>query len=142
MKGMEPREPTPGRIPSELITTTPRSPQNRSVPLDAAVGVAALGFGAVSFLAREANRVVKPLAELALHPPLVPQRLHPARVVEMLAGYGQATTTVVGGDLGKVLDRGGPVRGQGGARPARPEPRSSASGSTSTGSSPRSTSAR
>src|SRR4051812_29716225 len=86
--GMEPREPTLGPFPSEPLTATARSPLKRSVPLDAAVGVAALGFGAASFLVREANRVVRPIAEIALRPPLVPKRLQPARLIDLLSAYG------------------------------------------------------
>jgi hypothetical protein len=71
-----------------------------TVTLAGAVSVAA---GAAASATRALGRVALPLARTALHPPLVPERLHPARMVDALAERGQDALGLAGSDLERLI---------------------------------------
>ena len=71
-------EPHPGTSPA------------RSVPdaVDAALGVAALATNAAVSVTRLFVRAAAPVGRLFMRPPILNERLHPARVVEAFADRG------------------------------------------------------
>ena len=60
------------------------------VAVDAALGAAAIATKATLSVTRQFARVAAPIGRLVMHPPVLNERLHPARVVDALAdrGYG------------------------------------------------------
>ena len=77
----------------------------RTVPaaVDAALGAAALATSAAVSLTRLLARAAAPVRRLVMHPPVLDERLHPARVVEALAGRGHLARTSAGADLNRII---------------------------------------
>ena len=77
----------------------------RTVPaaVDAALGAAALATSAAVSMTRLLARAATPVGRLVMHPPLLDERLHPARVVEALAGRGHLARTSAGADLNRII---------------------------------------
>ena len=82
-----------------------RNPSARTVPaaVDAALGAAALATSAAVSMTRLLARAAAPVGRLVMHPPLLNERLHPARVVEALAGRGHLARTSAGADLNRII---------------------------------------
>ena len=81
------------------------NPSARTVPaaVDAALGAAALATSAAVSMTRLLARAAAPVGRLVMHPPLLNERLHPARVVEALAGRGHLARTSAGADLNRII---------------------------------------
>ena len=81
------------------------NPSGRTVPaaVDAALGAAALATSAAVSMTRLLARAAAPVGRLVMHPPLLNERLHPARVVEALAGRGHLARTSAGADLNRII---------------------------------------
>jgi hypothetical protein len=77
----------------------------RAVPaaVDAAVGAAAMATNTAVAVTRLFARAAAPIGRRVMHPPLLHERMHPARVVEALAGRGQLARTSTGTDLNRVI---------------------------------------
>lgn len=73
------------------------------VPLDAAVGAAAIAGGLVGSLTRRLAFAARPVGEVILHPPLLPAHLHPARAVDALADRGRVAMVGGGADLERLI---------------------------------------
>lgn len=73
-------------------------------PVDAAFGAAALGVATAFRVGRGAGAALRPVAHVALHPPVVPEDLHPARWVEALARVGADRRTSAVREISKGLD--------------------------------------
>ncbi len=65
--------------------------------------LAAALTGAAVLAARGAARIVVPLGHIALHPPLVPERLHPGRALDALTDRGREALTSTGDDLHRLV---------------------------------------
>jgi hypothetical protein len=65
--------------------------------------LAAALTGAAVLATRGAARIVVPLGHVALHPPLVPERLHPGRAVDALTDRGREALTSTGSDLHQLV---------------------------------------
>jgi hypothetical protein len=77
----------------------------RTVPVavDAALGAAAIATSAAVSVMRGVARVAAPVARVVMHPPILNERLHPARVVEALADRGNEARTSTDGDLNRII---------------------------------------
>ena len=77
----------------------------RTVPtaVDAAVGVAAAATNAAVSVTRLVGRAAAPVGRLVMHPPLLNERLHPARVVEAFADKGHLARTSANDDLSRII---------------------------------------
>ena len=77
----------------------------RTVPVavDAALGAAAMATNATVWVARRLVRATAPVARMIMHPPLLNERVHPARVVEALADRGHQARTSTGGDIDRII---------------------------------------
>jgi hypothetical protein len=77
----------------------------RAMPaaVDAAVGVAAAATNAAVSVTRLFARAAAPVGRLVMHPPLVNERLHPARVVEAFAERGYLARTSANTDLNRII---------------------------------------
>jgi hypothetical protein len=77
----------------------------RTVPaaVDAALGAAAMATNTAVAVTRLLARVAAPVGRRVMHPPLLDERLHPARVVEALAGRGHVARTSTGVDFSWVI---------------------------------------
>lgn len=86
-----------GDAPSASVEVVRRGSDLPAVPgsFDAAIGAAAVAGGAVAAVARGVGRLARPVGEVVLHPPLVPEALHPARVVDSLVDRGRETRATV-----------------------------------------------
>jgi hypothetical protein len=73
------------------------------VVVDAAVGAAAMAMGAAVLVTRQFARAAAPVWRVVVHPPLLHERLHPARVVEALADRGHEALTSTDGELNRVV---------------------------------------
>jgi hypothetical protein len=71
--------------------------------LDATVGMAASIAGLAVSATRGAARAAIPLGHAVLHPPLVPEPLHPARAVDALSERGREALASAGGELQQVV---------------------------------------
>ena len=71
--------------------------------VDAVLGVAAIPILAAASVTREIARAVAPIGHVVLHPPLIDKRLHPARVVDMLADRGRRARLNAGDDLNRLV---------------------------------------
>jgi len=71
--------------------------------LYAAIGLATVAAGAAVSVTRGLAHAAAPLGRAALHPPLLTERLHPARAVDALAGRGRAAMTSTGLDLEQLI---------------------------------------
>ena len=81
------------------------NPSARTVPaaVDAALGAAALATSAAVSMTRLFARAAAPVRRLVMHPPGLDERLHPARVVEALAGQGHLARTSADADLNRII---------------------------------------
>ena len=81
------------------------SSSERTVPaaVDAALGVAATGMSVAAAMTRRLAQAAAPIGHVVMHPPLLSERLHPARVVEALVYRGHEVRTSSSGDLNLVL---------------------------------------
>jgi len=77
----------------------------RAMPaaVDAAVGVAAAATDAAVSVTRLFARAAAPVGRLVMHPPLVNESLHPARVVEAFADRGYLARTSANTDLNRII---------------------------------------
>ena len=77
----------------------------RTVPaaVDAAVGVAAAATNAAASVTRLVARAAAPVGRMVMHPPLLNESLHPARVVEAFADRGHLARTSAGDDLNRII---------------------------------------
>jgi hypothetical protein len=73
-------------------------------PVDVAIGASARLSGAAAAAARRARPVVEPAARVALHPPLVPTRLHPAQWLASVSREGAEQRVVIEDALARRLD--------------------------------------
>jgi hypothetical protein len=71
--------------------------------VDAAVGVAAAATNAAVSVTRLVGRAAAPVGRLVMHPPLLNERLHPARVVEAFADKGHLARTSANDDLSRII---------------------------------------
>ena len=78
---------------------------DRTVPtaVDAAVGVAAAATNAAVSVTRLVGRAAAPVGRMVMHPPLLNERLHPARVVEAFADKGHLARTSANDDLSRII---------------------------------------
>ena len=76
-----------------------------TVPLavDAALGAAAVATSAAVWVVRRFARAAAPVGRIVMHPPVLTERLHPARVVEALADRGYVARTSTGADLNQII---------------------------------------
>jgi hypothetical protein len=77
----------------------------RGVPaaIDAAAGVAALATTAAVSITRVFARAAAPVGRLVMHPPLLNERLHPARVVDAFADRGQRARILANADINRLV---------------------------------------
>ena len=77
----------------------------RGVPaaVDAAMGAATLATSAAVSLTRLFARAAGPVGRFVLRPPLLDERLHPARVVEAFADRGQRARILANADLNRII---------------------------------------
>jgi hypothetical protein len=77
----------------------------RTVPVavDAALGAAAIATKATLSVTRQFARAAAPIGRLVMHPPVLNERLHPARVVEALVDRGYAARTAADDDLSRIV---------------------------------------
>jgi hypothetical protein len=82
-----------------------RTSSTRTTPaaVDAAVGVAAMAMNATVSVTRILARAAAPVGRLVMHPPILNERLHPARVVEAFADRGQLARTSANADLNRII---------------------------------------
>ena len=71
--------------------------------MDAAIGLAAIAAGAATSVTRGVARAAAPLGRAVLHPPVLTERLHPARAVDALAERGRVAMTSTSGDLERMV---------------------------------------
>jgi hypothetical protein len=73
------------------------------VVVDAAVGAATMAVSATVLVTRQFARAAAPVWRVVMHPPLLNERLHPARVFEALADRGHLARTSTDGELNRVV---------------------------------------
>ena len=73
------------------------------VAIDAALGAAAVATSAAAWVVRRFARAAAGVGGIVMHPPILTERLHPARLVEALADRGRATRTSTGADLNQII---------------------------------------
>ena len=73
------------------------------VAVDAALGAAALAMSAAVSVTRHVGRAAAPVWRVVMHPPLLNERLHPARVVEALVDRGYEARTSTDGELNRII---------------------------------------
>jgi hypothetical protein len=71
--------------------------------VDAAAGMAALTVTAAVSVTRLVARAAAPIGRLMLHPPLLDERLHPARAVEAFADRGQRARILANADINRIV---------------------------------------
>jgi hypothetical protein len=71
--------------------------------VDAALGAAAMATSAAVSAIRYFARAAAPVGRIAMHPPFVNERLHPARIVEALAVRGHEARISTDGDLNRIV---------------------------------------
>jgi hypothetical protein len=99
--GMEVPEDKPPVTSLELVPA--RSVSSGLVSLDAAVGAVAIAGGLVGSMSRRLAVAVRPVGDVLLHPPLLPEHLHPARAVDALADRGRHAMVDGGADLERLI---------------------------------------
>jgi len=82
--------------PDEATSSQPTVP----AAVDAALGAAALATSVAVSMMRRVARVAAPIGHMVLHPPILNERLHPARVVDAL---GREARTSTDGDLNRII---------------------------------------
>jgi hypothetical protein len=85
--------------PDQESTSKPTVP----VVVDAALGVAVLTTRAALSVMRGFARLTAPLGRVVMHPPILNERLHPARVVEVLADRGHEARRSSSDDLDRIV---------------------------------------
>jgi hypothetical protein len=77
----------------------------RTVPgaVDAVLGAAAMATSTAVSLTRLFARAAAPVGRLIMHPPILNERLHPARVVEAFAERGHVARASAGDDLNRII---------------------------------------
>jgi hypothetical protein len=77
----------------------------RTVPaaVDAVLGVAAMATSTAVSVTRRFGRAAAPVGRLIMHPPILNERLHPARLVEAFADRGYVARTSAGDDLNRII---------------------------------------
>ncbi|HEY6683570.1 MAG TPA: hypothetical protein VI030_11385 [Propionibacteriaceae bacterium] len=73
------------------------------VAVDAALGAAAMATNAAVWVVRRFARATAPVGRIVMHPPILAERLHPARVVEALADRGHVARTSTSADLNQII---------------------------------------
>jgi hypothetical protein len=73
------------------------------VAVDAALGAAAMAMSAAVLATRHVARAAAPVWRVVMHPPLLNERLHPARVVEALVDRGYEARTSTDGELNRII---------------------------------------
>jgi len=81
-------------------TPSPRD----AVAADLVLGLAGVVFDVATAAGRRARRVVDPVAQLVLRPPVLPARWQPASVMAALARRGAERENALRGDLSALLD--------------------------------------
>jgi hypothetical protein len=81
----------------------PRRSSPPPIAVDAAIGAAAVATTAALWVVRRFARAAALVGRIVTHPPLLTERLHPARVVEALADRGHAARTSTGADLNQII---------------------------------------
>jgi hypothetical protein len=71
--------------------------------VDVVLGAAAIATWTAVSVTKGVARAVRPLGHAVLHPPLIDERLHPARAVERLAGRGRRARREIGIDLERLV---------------------------------------
>jgi hypothetical protein len=79
------------------------SPRGMPGAVDAAAGMAALTINAAVSVTRLVARAAAPVGRLMLHPPLLNERLHPARVVEAFADRGERARILANADFNRIV---------------------------------------
>ena len=79
------------------------SKRTAPVAVDAALGAAALATKATLSVTRQFARVAAPIGKLVMHPPVLNERLHPARVVDALVDRGHEARTAADDDLSRIV---------------------------------------
>jgi hypothetical protein len=79
------------------------SKPNVPVAVDAALGVAVMTTRAALSVMRGFARLAAPLGRAVMHPPILNERLHPARVVDALADRGHEARKSTGDDLDRLI---------------------------------------
>jgi hypothetical protein len=85
--------------PDQANSSKPAVP----VAVDAALGAAVLTARAGLSVMREFTRLAAPVGRVVMHPPILNERLHPARVVEALADRGHEARRSSGDDLDRII---------------------------------------
>ncbi len=85
--------------PDQETSSKPTVP----VAVDAALGVAVLTTRAALSVMRGFARLTAPLGRVVMHPPILNERLHPARVVEVLADRGHVARRSSSDDLDRII---------------------------------------
>jgi hypothetical protein len=77
----------------------------RTVPaaVDAVLGLAAMATSTAASVTRLFGRAAAPVGRLIMHPPILNERLHPARLVEAFADRGHVARTSAGDDLSRII---------------------------------------
>jgi hypothetical protein len=71
--------------------------------VDAALGAGAMATSVAVSVMRGFARVAAPVGHVIMHPPILNERLHPARVVDALAHRGREARTSADGDLNLII---------------------------------------
>ena len=79
------------------------SSEGTPAAMDAALGAAAMAASAALSAMRYFARAAAPVGRIVMHPPLVNERLHPARIVEALAVRGHEARISTDGDLNRIV---------------------------------------
>ena len=85
--------------PEQEISSKPTVP----VAVDAALGVAVLTTRAALSVMRGFARLTAPVGRVVMHPPILNERFHPARVVEVLADRGHEARSSSSDDLDRII---------------------------------------
>ena len=77
----------------------------RTVPIavDAALGAAAMAMSVAVSVTRHIARAAAPVWRVVMHPPLLNERLHPARVAAAFVDRGQEARTSSDGELNRMI---------------------------------------
>jgi hypothetical protein len=77
----------------------------RTVPIavDAALGAAAMAMSAAASVTRHFARAAAPVWRVVMHPPLLNERLHPARVAAAFVDRGREARTSSDGELNQII---------------------------------------
>jgi hypothetical protein len=79
------------------------SKPNVPVAVDAALGMAVMTTRAALSVMRGFGRLAAPVGRVVMHPPILNERLHPARVVDALADRGHEARKSTSDDLDRII---------------------------------------